>query len=165
MMCAVLGFLTFVAFVALVIVLIVKNLPQQGFRPDGLPRGRPGPGRHHVRVQHSADGFWLHAPRASPGSVIHYRYWSGGTMRTGNVAVSHGPRGTFVYTGHAPSQIEVLDVLPPGVAPSGQAVPTDDYESDAEGTFASPSAPPQDAPRVPPPAAAPEPFTGPPPAY
>jgi hypothetical protein len=144
--------------IVLIIVVLIKNVSKQGSPSDGLPQVRDGPRRHDVRVQHAADGFWPHAPRVRPGHLIHYRYWAGGTMRTGSVVVSHGPRGAFVYTGDVPSQIEVFDVLPPG-----QTVPADnDYGIDAGGTVASPSPPPQDAPEGPPAGVTPEPLTSPP---
>jgi len=140
-----------------IILAIVKNSRkgQWPVRPEDLQRRGVGPPRHHVQVHRAADGFWLHAPRVSPGSLIHYRYWSGGTMRTGSVAVSHGPKGAFVYTGAVPAQIEVVDVLPPGQEVS----PDDDYSSSAGGSFDSPDTRMRAAPP------APEPFTGPPPAY
>jgi hypothetical protein len=154
--------LVFGLVVFVIVMAIAKNRRGEWpIRPQDLPRRDARPPRHHVQVHQAADGFWLHAPRASPGSLIHYRYWSSGTMRTGSVAVSHGPKGAFVYTGAAAAQIEVVDVLPPGQEPPAD----DDYSSDAGGTFESPDTRMRDAPGVPPPAAIPEPLTGPPPAY
>lgn len=132
---------------ALIIIVVLKNLGRMG-------AGTPYRGDTRRRVRTVDDGFWFDPYYYPPGSLIHYRYWSGGIQRTGSTRVTQGPKGTFVYTGEVPSQVEVLDVVPPA-----QGV---DYESNL-GAQIPPQ--PRDEPALPPPM---EPFAAepsPPPAY
>jgi hypothetical protein len=66
-----------------------------------------------VRPRIVADGFWLRSPGIRTGSNVRYRYRTGGTTRTGEVAYEPGPEGIFIYTGEQPDDIEILEIRPP----------------------------------------------------
>lgn len=63
------------------------------------------------------DGFYILNEFLTPGSVVHYRYRQGGNWFTRSVPYQPGPQGHFVYLGSAPSDIQVVDVVPPGESP------------------------------------------------
>ena len=71
-------------------------------------------GRIQPRV--TTDGFWLDAPDVVPGSVIRYRCRVNGEDQSGEFTVAPGPQGQFVYTGGTPSEVEVLQIIPPATA-------------------------------------------------
>ena len=82
-------------------------------RPPGPDRG-PSPG---VLVPEPADdGFWLDLARISPGSTVRYRCRLFGAMREHTVVTEPGPR-QFVYTGASPTEITILEIIPPGRVP------------------------------------------------
>ena len=72
--------------------------------------GSRGPAFNNVRPRAAADGFFLDG--AAPGSVVRYRYRNGNSWQDGSYTViDPGPQGMFVYTGHRPGDIEILDVV------------------------------------------------------
>jgi sulfatase modifying factor 1 len=72
-----------------------------------------GPAFNNVRPRAAADGFFLDG--ASRGSVVRYRYRNGDSWQDGSYTViDPGPQGMFVYTGHRPSDIEILDIVSGG---------------------------------------------------
>jgi formylglycine-generating enzyme required for sulfatase activity len=77
------------------------------FRKRGTPAGYPD-----VRVRPGPDGFWLDAPKVAVGSTIRYKATVEGTSRTGEVKAERGPsgKGQFIYTGGAPTAVEILGV-------------------------------------------------------
>ncbi len=60
-----------------------------------------------VTFRPQGDGFWLNAPPHLHGSVLHYRCFVKGVIRRASVPIEPSPRGQFVYTGGAPSAVEV----------------------------------------------------------
>jgi hypothetical protein len=117
------------------LILIIRQVSRSNF--DRLntmrPGSRPPPRFQQPRIVE--DGFWLHGPSIRPGSVVRYRYRTGGQMRTGTHRIDPGPKGQFVYTGVQPEDIEILDVMPAEV-PTLDAV--DDWdEPDAPAAPAS----------------------------
>ncbi|WP_433928998.1 formylglycine-generating enzyme family protein [Sorangium cellulosum] len=60
-----------------------------------------------VTFRPQGDGFWLSAPPHLHGSTLHYRCLVKGAMRRASVPIEPSPRGQFVYTGGAPSSVEV----------------------------------------------------------
>jgi formylglycine-generating enzyme required for sulfatase activity len=88
------------------------------------PFRAPDPGSFQPRVV--ADGFWLDTPALAVGSVVRYRCLVDGEDRSGDFTVAPGPQGQFVYTGGTPTDVEILEVLPPpsGGTPGGYFRPT-----------------------------------------
>jgi hypothetical protein len=127
--------LVFVAGAAALIILIIRQTT--GNKLAGRPQTPQRPMRYQTpRVVD--DGFWLHDPRIVPGSLIRYRYWSGGQARTGTHRVEPGPTGQFIYTGDQPDEVEILEVMPAEVP---TLEPVDDWDSSD-----APEAPPSSVP-------------------
>jgi hypothetical protein len=64
------------------------------------------------RIKPGKDGFTIFAPRAKVGETIRYRYVAEGRSETGEQTVTGDPaRGMFVFTGVAPSKVEIMNVL------------------------------------------------------
>jgi formylglycine-generating enzyme required for sulfatase activity len=99
----------------LIVVLLSRRRKFEDRSPVRTPGRRPTPAA--IRPRLVDDGFWLDAPHLIPGSVVRYRYRAGGRVQTDQFTVAPGPRGQFVYTGVAPLDVEVLEILPPGSAP------------------------------------------------
>jgi hypothetical protein len=126
-----------------VLILIIRQVSRSNFDRLNMmrPGSRPPPRLQQPRIVE--DGFWLHGPSIRPGSVVRYRYRTGGQMRTGTHRIDPGPKGQFVYTGVQPEDIEILDVMPAEV-PTLDAV--DDWDApdtpaaSASSTSASPRA-------------------------
>jgi hypothetical protein len=130
--------LVFVVGAAAAIILIIRQT--MGNRlTAGRHQTRPPPRFQPPRAV--ADGFWLHDPHIAPGSLIRYRYWSGGQARTGTHRLQPGPTGQFIYTGDQPDDVEILEVMPAEVP---TLEPVDDWD-------------PPNRPGAPPSAARPEP--------
>jgi len=70
--------------------------------------------RGNVRFRTGADGFWIDAPEALRGSMLHWQCQIGGRPRTGSVSLEPAPAGQFVYTGATPSAVRVLQLERPG---------------------------------------------------
>jgi hypothetical protein len=66
-----------------------------------------------LRTQLEDDGFWLEDVDLAPGTLVRYRCYFRSSDRTGQFRVAPGPRGQFVKTSEPPSDVEILDVLPP----------------------------------------------------
>jgi formylglycine-generating enzyme required for sulfatase activity len=128
-----------------------EDRPPDAPRPIPASAPRPTSG---IRPRAAADGFWLDAPSLAVGSAVRYRCRVAGTQRTGTFTVEAGPRGQFVYTGGAPTEIEIVEVLPPG----SRAVQDWDVE------YPTGSTTPSTRPASPPPPK-PTPFHGHPAAY
>ena len=78
-----------------------------------IARGRgASSGYPDATVRVGPDGFWLDAPKVAVGSTIRYRAVVDGASRVGEVKAERGPagKGQFVYTGSAPSAVEILGV-------------------------------------------------------
>lgn len=60
------------------------------------------------------DGFYLFNNFLQPGSMIHYRYRGPSGWITRCVPYQPGPQGHYVYVGSAPSDIQIVDVVPNG---------------------------------------------------
>ncbi|WP_437875434.1 formylglycine-generating enzyme family protein [Sorangium sp. So ce513] len=96
-------------FVGSVVVGLVGALASRGARRKvggarrKLVAGAP-PG---VTFRPQGDGFWLKAPPHLYGATLHYRCFVNGVMRRGSVPIERSRRGQFVYTGGAPSSVEM----------------------------------------------------------
>src|SRR5262249_10885872 len=93
---------------------------------------------HYQQPRIVEDGFWLHDPRILPGSMIRYRYQTGGQRRIGTHRINPGPKGQFIYTGDQPEDIEILDVMPAEI--------TEDDAADEWGEPEAPASPPASIP-------------------
>ncbi|HLJ96824.1 MAG TPA: formylglycine-generating enzyme family protein [Gemmataceae bacterium] len=147
---------------AVVFLLLVKRLWDrstfgggQRFTTRRLPRD--------LELRPQADGFWIESADLARGSVIRYRCQVLGTMRTGSVTFEPGKQGQYVYTGGTPTDIEILEIIPPERA---TALSLDDWDESAP---LPPALSPDDweepAPPPPEPFPPPQAFQGHPPAY
>jgi len=94
------------AFIVIVVVAIIRAVVRAGNTGAGL--GAPAMA---VGAQLGPDGFWISSCPFSPGSIIHYHYWSNGLRRAGNVPFQPGADGRqFVYTGERPEQVAIVRV-------------------------------------------------------
>lgn len=91
----------------------------------------------------SNDGFYILNQYLTPGSLVHYRYRSGGGWVTRSVPYQPGPRGHYVYLGAMPQDLQITDVVP--------AVTSTESPEDPMRTMIMPSG------TVPRPAASPQP--------
>jgi formylglycine-generating enzyme required for sulfatase activity len=109
----------FFGIMVLILMIVLRRLSQtvaEDRRRQPPPRTtRPPSGRFQPRVVD--DGFWVDDPLWTPGSTIHYHYWMHGTRRTGTHRIEPGSRSQFIYTGGTPSDIELINVVPPGQEP------------------------------------------------
>ncbi|WP_437304432.1 formylglycine-generating enzyme family protein [Sorangium sp. So ce388] len=99
---------TIVAFVGGGLVLASALVGLVGLVVHGASRRRRIPGAPPgVTFRPQGDGFWLNAPPHLRGSTLHYRCLVKGALRRASVPIEPNPRGQFVYTGGAPSALEV----------------------------------------------------------
>ncbi|WP_437731804.1 formylglycine-generating enzyme family protein [Sorangium sp. So ce1335] len=89
-------------FLVSVVVGLVGALVSRGSRRRLVGGAPPG-----VTFRPQGDGFWLNAPSYLYGSTLHYRCFVNGAMRRGSVPIERSQRGQFVYTGGAPSSVEM----------------------------------------------------------
>jgi formylglycine-generating enzyme required for sulfatase activity len=120
----------------------------------------PHPGSVGTRA--AADGFWLDTSGLVAGSVVRYRCRVNGEERTGEVHVTPGPEGQFIYTGGTPSDIEVPEVIPPQPPPGPGTFRRSYWPRFSSWPSRPPRTPPTHPSRPTPP---PQPFTGYPSAY
>jgi formylglycine-generating enzyme required for sulfatase activity len=74
---------------------------------------RPGGG---ISFRPGNDGFWVHAPSSYVGGFATFRYRAQGATQVMNVTLERADNGQFVYTGHAPEGLELLQAAPPAQA-------------------------------------------------
>jgi sulfatase modifying factor 1 len=63
-----------------------------------------------IAFRTGADGFWIDAPEALQGSMLHWQCRIFGHTSTGSVVLEPAQGGQFVYTGAAPSAVRALKV-------------------------------------------------------
>jgi formylglycine-generating enzyme required for sulfatase activity len=141
--------------VTLLLLLRRRSVPRGTFAPPLTGVGGGGSG---VRI--ADDGFWLEGPDFPPDAVVRYRFVVNGETRVDRVVIEPGPRGTFVYTGGRPSQVEILEVVRQGATQYYGPTPPGPVRM-------GPSILPPRRPPPPPPPRRPDdqPFTGYPSAY
>jgi formylglycine-generating enzyme required for sulfatase activity len=103
----------------LVILVILKALGARPLPDREPPRRGPQPVRGappRLNTRVVDDGFWLHGPFLHHGSIVHYRYRSGGQWRSGTSRFKPGPQGHFIYTGEHPTDIVIDEVVPPSTS-------------------------------------------------
>jgi formylglycine-generating enzyme required for sulfatase activity len=103
----------------LVLILVLKRVIEASRSADQAIRRGPGPRRGTTRGMSTRvvpDGFWLEGPSLPHGSVVHYRYRTGGQWRTGTCPIQPGPQGHFIYTGAQPSDIVIDNVVLPSTS-------------------------------------------------
>ena len=66
-----------------------------------------------VVTRADADGFWIDSPDLPVGTSIHFVCRVRGADREEHFTIMAGPKGRFVYTGGAPTNIRILEVIPP----------------------------------------------------
>lgn len=79
----------------------------QAFTPPPPQSNSPG-------TRLAADGFWLDVSHLAAGSVVSYSCVVQGATQFNQVTVTGGVNEMFVYTGGAPTNVQVLGVSPPG---------------------------------------------------
>jgi formylglycine-generating enzyme len=65
-------------------------------------------------IRSAADGFWVSELHCESGSVVCYRCRVAGQTRRGEFTVVRPGADQFVYTGGEPSDVEILEIVPPG---------------------------------------------------
>ncbi|MEP7119839.1 MAG: SUMF1/EgtB/PvdO family nonheme iron enzyme [Byssovorax sp.] len=75
------------------------------------PAARPPTPRAPLKYRLGADGFWIDPPSGVAGSFVTYHYSdTNGQRHNGQVRLDGAP-SQYVYTGHAPMAILVLDLV------------------------------------------------------
>ncbi len=95
---------------AVVVVALLRRLLAGRNRIAHL-QALPKPDRVVTRTV--ADGFWIDSPRLEVGTILRYRCRFGSALHEDRFTVGSGPSGMFVYTGSSPSEIVILEILPP----------------------------------------------------
>lgn len=81
----------------------------------------PPPATGGTRTRLAADGFWLDVSNIAAGSVVDYSCVVQGATQFNQITATGGVNEMFVYTGGTPTNVQVLNVSPPGSEPdSGQ---------------------------------------------
>lgn len=91
-----------------------RDQPLQPLAPKPQSFTPPPPQTSSPRTRLAADGFWLDVAQLPPGSVVDYSCVVQGTTQFNQMTVTGGVNEMFVYTGGAPSNVQVLGVSPPG---------------------------------------------------
>jgi hypothetical protein len=78
-----------------------------------LSRRLSAPAQPEVSFRVGPDGFWILAQKRLAGATLHYRHRSSTGAHEGNVVLEPSEAGQFVYTGHAPLAVEVVQLLVP----------------------------------------------------
>jgi len=151
----------FVLVVVVLVVVAVMLVGRQAGRSDYRPPSAPGgfPIGSQPYTEDADDGFWLNLAGIEAGSVIRYRCLVHNVVQQNSVVAEMGPR-QFVYTGGRPSNIAILEIIPPGGTPAVPPVVVSPV-------IVPPILPPVHEHRPPPPPPPPEPpsFSGFPAAY
>lgn len=101
--------------------------PRRGAVSRPSPRVAPG---SPYRARIGVDGFWIDAPDASDGDEVEYDARVDGRRVRGSARLTRSPRGTFVYTGSAPSDVTFIDTLASTQASTlPQSTPYEDLRS------------------------------------
>jgi len=107
-----------VIIVGVIVILKVFRGADQGEGVTTARRRLTGPPAD-LEIRPAVDGFWISAAGLRPGSIIRYRYLAGSMGQAGEVSYQPGPQGQFIYTGGTPTDVRVLEILPPDDFPPG----------------------------------------------
>jgi hypothetical protein len=100
-----------VGVVLLVLVLLIRRTSSpltEALRPRTTSTSR-------YPVRHAADGFWVSGLDYESGSTVSYRCRVAGQTRRGQFTVVRPGAEQFVYTGGEPSDVEILEIVRPGI--------------------------------------------------
>jgi hypothetical protein len=70
-------------------------------------------GQPSVTFQGAADGFRIFAHPGAAGWILTYRHRGPQGLSTGQITLEPSPAGQFVYTGFMPTEIGIVQIVPP----------------------------------------------------
>jgi formylglycine-generating enzyme required for sulfatase activity len=86
---------------------------------------------HGIGLRRGNDGVWFRVPRQLRGSTVRYRYRTAAGVREDSFVADAAADEQFVYTGDAPADVRILNVVPSAAALSRRSTRgRDDHEED-----------------------------------
>jgi hypothetical protein len=104
------------AIVVIVLLVFVLRPRAERRRDEDFDARPPRPnvpiGSPRIHAEPIDDGFWLVLENIQPGTRLRYRCYLSGAPQEDYVVAEGGPR-QFVYTGATPSDVSIVEILPP----------------------------------------------------